>query len=298
MNDVDLLSNSLKLGVTVAIGIFIAAVILFILFFIEYKRRLKMNEERNSLATEELLVPSIAFFHEIGKRESQQDSYYISPMDEYRKNGLVAVVADGMGGLKYGDEISDRIISRIEEMTPLSFHATEIIVEELTKLSNDIYDKYRMHGGSTLAMIQIYRNYFHFYTAGDSEVILIRNGEATVLNQRQKYVTHLVRRMAKSGNTTYEAYVNKEARALVDFIGNNNPRILHTAKPIRLVAGDTIVICSDGLTDILPWRTLPQYTKGSARKAAENLKRNIKLKNHPKQDNYTGIVIKISRDTI
>lgn len=281
-----------------ALVLVVITIVCFISFVLFYRRKKNAITSLMEYNSDELLMPDVAYFSEIGKRESQQDSYYISPMENYRRNGLVLLVADGMGGLKYGDEISLQIVSAVEDMYPLSFHAAELIADELRRLSNKIYEKYRLQGGATLAMVHISGNYMNFYSAGDSDIILVRGEEATRLNPRQNYLSTLIANLSKNGRTTYEAYVDKKSRALVDFMGNSNPKIIYSTRPVRLTDGDTIIVCSDGVTDAVPCKALAQYTDGNARHSAELIKRSIRLKKHPRQDNYTGIIIKLSRGII
>ncbi len=298
MDDIGLLSTRVKIIAAAALFAVVITIVCFLAFYRYYRR--KGSEIADSLERErdELLYPEVAYFSEIGKRESQQDAFYISPMENYRRNGIVLLVTDGMGGLKYGDEISSEIAESIENMYPLSFHAAEMISDELRRMSNSIYEKYRLQGGATLAMVHISGNYMNFYSSGDSDIILIRGGEATRLNPRQNYLSTLVGKLSKSGRTTYEAYVDKKSRALIDFMGNSNPKIIYTTRPIRLTDDDVVVICSDGVTDAVPCKSMVQFSDGSAKRCAQQIKRSIIMKKHPRQDNYTGIVIKLSRGII
>ena len=147
-------------------------------------------------------------------------------------------------------------------------------------------------------MVQIYNDHMTFYSVGDSDIILIRNDEATILNPRQNYVALLIRSLVRSGKQTQVAYANNKARALVDYMGNHNPRVIFTKKPMRLLPEDTIIVSSDGLTDAVPWKTIPQYVENSAVATASNLKLSVRQKKYPKQDNYTAVVIKLKRSIV
>ena len=50
--------------------------------------------------------------HAQGARESQQDSFSVSS-DSLQPDGILAVVADGMGGLADGDRVSQTIVSAV-----------------------------------------------------------------------------------------------------------------------------------------------------------------------------------------
>lgn len=297
MSDFDLLSTEYRVIVAASIAIAIVAAILFVGFAVSYLRRVKLLKLKKDTITDETFALDVAYFYEKGKRSNQQDSYYISPITDYPDNGLVALVADGMGGLKYGDEISNLIVSKIDEMMPLKFDESFNNSEILRKLSREIYEEYRLQGGSTLAMVHIKGNYMHFYSVGDSDVILIRDGKSNVLNPKQKYSSSLVKKYSKSGQTTYEAYVDRESRALTDFMGNSYTRVIYTQRPIRVLDNDTILVSSDGVTDIVNWKSLNMCVSKRAKSTAEHIKHLIKVKKHPRQDNYTGVIIRLSRNS-
>lgn len=293
MSDWALISNEIRAMIAYALILFVVAVCVFSYFIYFYKTKV-----RNPKAEESNLVLDVAYFHERGKRARQEDSYYISPMDESRKYGLVVCVSDGMGGMRYGDLISQYITDSIKEMHPISFFACENNADAIRKISNMIFDEFKQKGGATLAMVQIQNDHLTFYSVGDSDIILIRNDEATILNPRQNYVALLIKSLVRSGKQTQIAYTNSKARALVDYMGNHNPRVIYTKKPMRLLDGDTVIVSSDGVTDAIPWKSIPKYEASSARAMASNLKLSVKQKKHPKQDNYTGVVIKLQRSIV
>lgn len=293
MSDWALVSNEIRAMIAYALILFVVAVFVFSYFIYFYKTKVK-----NPKAEESNLMLDVAYFHERGKRARQEDSYYISPMDESRKYGLVVCVSDGMGGMRYGDLISQYITDSIKEMHPISFFACDNNADAIRKISNMIFDEFKQKGGATLAMVQIQNDHLTFYSVGDSDIILIRNDEATILNPRQNYVALLIKSLVRSGKQTQIAYTNSKARALVDYMGNHNPRVIYTKKPMRLLDGDTVIVSSDGVTDAIPYKSIPKYDARTARGMASNLKLSVKQKKYPRQDNYTGVVIKLQRSIV
>ena len=280
----------LQNAVYAAFIMFVLTTLVFIWFTVIYIKRKGFGNPDDS----DLYI-DCAYFCEIGKRPSQQDSLYISPLSDYKKYGITALVADGMGGMEYGGEISEKIVEFVENMCPLSFFATEQNAEELRKLSNTLYDEYNLSGGSTLAMVHISGNYMNYYSVGDSDIILIRDGQPTILNPRQNYMTLLIKSLCRNNKQTQTAYSNPKSRALIDFMGNKNPRVIFTKKPIRIFDGDKIIVSSDGLTDAVPLRIMHHYIKDGAVSTAAELKRAVASRKRPKQDNYTGIVCSVKR---
>lgn len=281
---------TLQSSVVAALVLFVITTIAFIWLVVVYFKRKRAGSPDDSN-----LYIDCAYFCEIGKRPSQQDSVYISDLTDYRKYGITALVADGMGGMEYGGEISEKVADFVEGMCPMSFFATEQNADELRKLSNQLYDQYKLSGGSTLAMVHITGNFMNYYSVGDSDIILIREGKPTILNPRQNYMALLIKSLCRNNKQTVTAYSNPKARSLIDFMGNQNPRVIYTKKPIRIFDGDKIIVSSDGLTDAVALRNIHHYLKDSASATALELKRAVASRKRPKQDNYTAIVFTVKR---
>lgn len=281
---------TLQSSVVAALVLFVITTIAFIWLVVVYFKKKGAGSPDDSN-----LYIDCAYFCEIGKRPSQQDSVYISDLTDYRKYGITALVADGMGGMEYGGEISEKVADFVEGMCPMSFFATEQNADELRKLSNQLYDQYKLSGGSTLAMVHITGNFMNYYSVGDSDIILIREGKPTILNPRQNYMALLIKSLCRNNKQTVTAYSNPKARSLIDFMGNQNPRVIYTKKPIRIFDGDKIIVSSDGLTDAVALRNIHHYLKDSASATALELKRAVASRKRPKQDNYTAIVFTVKR---
>ena len=273
-----------------ALILFLLTLLVFVWIVVLYYKKHRQGKPDDS----ELFI-DCAYFKEIGKRPSQQDSVFISNLSDYKKYGITAVVADGMGGMEFGGDISEKVVDFVEGMCPMSFFASEQNADELRLLSNRLYDEYQLSGGSTIAMVHIAGSYLNYYSVGDSDIILIRDNVATILNPRQNYMAMLIKSLCRNNKQTQTAYSNAKARALVDFMGNLNPRVIYTKKPIRIFDGDKIIVSSDGLTDAVPINKITRYLKDSAASTAVELKRAVASKKRPKQDNYTAIVFTVKR---
>jgi serine/threonine protein phosphatase PrpC len=105
----------------------------------------------------------------------------------------------------------------------------------------------------------------------------------------------LIKSLCRNNKQTVTAYSNPKARSLIDFMGNQNPRVIYTKKPIRIFDGDKIIVSSDGLTDAVALRNIHHYLKDSASATALELKRAVASRKRPKQDNYTAIVFTVKR---
>lgn len=300
MPDFTLLSDQTVLLIQISAALFVAAFLSFIYVSLDTMMSLRKLKKMAGSDTDNLLVCDVAFFHCKGKRENQEDAVYISPLEDMYTNGVVAACSDGMGGLLYGELVSQYVVEQLNEAYPMKFDDPESVSETIRKISSEVYEQYRLGAGATLVMVHIMKNMMNFYSVGDSNIILIRKGRATLLNNKQNYVSLLIRKLAEGGMDTSEAYRNSRAKALIDFVGNIETNVQHTSKPIQLYEDDIIVVSTDGVTDAVSMNKMknmlsPDY---SVQHLARLIKSGIKNKKLPKQDNYSAIVIKMDRSLI
>ena len=194
---------------------------------------------------------------DIGKaREQNQDYYYITPDDESPK---IYILADGMGGYRGGEVASNLATNAVREYVKNNFKC-ENTKEELLELvrssmiyANEVVFKkskeiQELEGmGTTLEVCLIYNNKAYIGHIGDSRVYRIRKGLIRQLTQDHSYVQTLV----KEGTITKEQAKNHPKKnMLVKALGCNA-----FVEPDIMVRGfqkeDTIVICSDGLTNMV-----------------------------------------------
>lgn len=293
MYDLSLLTDSARIWFFIGLSVIFIAYLVSFYFVLMYILKVGKIRKATSEHLGHMLYCDAAYFKGKGKRKNQEDSLYISPIADAARYGTIFAVSDGMGGLSDGQVISKYVTERLAEEYPYSFEDTDANAAIIRKISDEVYERYRLGGGATLAMIHIYANAMNFYSLGDSNIILVRKGMATVLNPKQNYISFLVKKYAAAGENTHEAYVNKSSKGLMDFVGNLNSKAIRTSSPLRLMEDDVIIICSDGVTDAIPVVTIPRYTDGAATAIAEKMKLRIRSAKRKRQDNYTAIVIKM-----
>ena len=196
---------------------------------------------------------------DIGKiREQNQDYYYIPSSDSDLK---LYILADGMGGCNAGDIASKLAIKCAKSYIENNFLDTPKDKESLVQLigssmeyanmviyEKSLENKQNFEGmGTTLEICLIYNNKAYIGHIGDSRVYRIRKGLIRQLTQDHSYVQTLV----KEGTITKEQAKNHPKKnMLVKALGCNA-----FVEPDIMVRGfqkeDTIVICSDGLTNMV-----------------------------------------------
>lgn len=298
MYDFSILSGETIYAIIFALMFFSFAFLYFVIIILYalIKYTLYTNKHKEKMN----LICDVAYFHERGKRENQEDSLYVSPMDNLYENGFVAACSDGMGGLLNGEVVSKYVTDSLRENFPYKFNDQAENAKIITRISDKIYEEYHLGAGATLVMVHIQDDYMNFYSLGDSNIILIRNNKATLLNYKQNYITLMIRRFAEGGLDTSEAYRDNRAKGLIDFVGNLKCNVLMTNRPLRLIENDIIIVSSDGVTDSMPLNRIVNHIHfdQNADGIARMIKYGVRSRKNPRQDNYSAIVIKMKRSYV
>lgn len=253
-----------------------------------------------TLDYERLPIFRVGNLHNIGQREEQQDSFCLSDIQDeqaLRGKGLLAVVADGMGGLEGGAAISQLVTDIFRERyaqmdipDPAAFlydtaQAAECAVEEYMRRTG-------VDGGSTLVAVLIRGNGLHFVSVGDSRIYLLRDGDLFQINREHTFGALLREKAARGEVEPEEPFINPRRDALVAYIGmgafNTVDRSGH---PVPLAVGDKVLLCSDGVFNALGQDALAASLAGEAFIAAQRVEEEILAQAIPGQDNFTGVIL-------
>lgn len=239
----------------------------------------------------------------IGTRSSQQDAFGFSDIDDQAfvaHGGVLAVVADGMGGMANGGEASQLAVQRFLR-SYMAKPATQTVPEALLRALHDANQAVvdlpgqmgEEHVGTTLVAAVVHDDALHWVSVGDSRLYLWRNQKPTQLSEDHVYAADLDREWAEGLLSRDEAESHPERLALTSYLGLDPLRnIDQNPQPFRLLAGDQILLCSDGLyaaLEGLDWA----FTVGTAdaQKTAEDLIAQVLRLDRPGQDNLTIAVL-------
>lgn len=247
-------------------------------------------------------VSKIAFgcVNNQGARNYQEDSFGFSSVEHARikQQGFTAIVADGMGGLSGGAQISSYAVSAMLEMQknrspniPVNIH----LAQSLCSINNSVLTS-GMKGGTTCVTVMCIPSGLYWCTVGDSRIYLARDGGLTALNEDTDYLNRLIDRVI-SGELSYEDAKSDEKKdALAQYIGCKggvNPD--GNTKPFVPRRGDKILMCSDGVYNALPAPELLAALAAPASEAAEAIETMVLSKGYPDQDNFTAIVLEFMK---
>ena len=235
----------------------------------------------------------------MGDRPYQEDT---CALVERPEGALLAMVADGMGGMQDGRRASRSAVSTVKNAF-LRFDLRANIpmqLREATVRANDlIYEQLHAEGGSTGISCIFYDGRMSFAGVGDSFLYLLRGGALYQLNRRQNVYYTLLGRLAESGVTDRSpAERHPERDALTGYLGMKSLTDVDMfRRPLPLRASDTILICSDGVGDVLDEEKLIICLSASeAQEACRRLDESVMAAGESHQDNYTAIVVKVTGD--
>ena len=187
---------------------------------------------------------TIATASHVGRvRDQNEDS--VHPTDDTATEGPVLVaVADGMGGHAAGEVASAHAIAAITEMEGAPA-AQRVVAANERVLDAAQADSSLAGMGTTLTLAIFWPDgRMELGHVGDSRAYLWRNDRLTQLTIDHTYVRELV---AQGRLDPAEADKHPRRHVLTRTIGM--PDVKVDSIETHLMAGDRIVICSDGLTD-------------------------------------------------
>ena len=216
---------------------------------------------------------------DIGKvRNMNQDSFSV-PVDNVELK--LYILADGMGGYK-GGEIASRVaVTATEKYIKEKFYLLEKrdkksimkVIEDAIEFANTaIYeeseqDEELQDMGTTIEVCLIYKNKVYIGHIGDSRIYQIRNNIMERVTTDHSYVEKLVR---DGEITREESYTHPKKNLLIKALGTDEkaePDLLD----ISIQKDDVLLICSDGLTNMIREDRILEIVSENVETAIDNL---------------------------
>lgn len=234
---------------------------------------------------------------DIGKaREMNQDYYYIS-MPEDKIN--LYILADGMGGYKGGEIASKIATTTVKSYIEGNFEKISYDKDEILKLIKSaieyanmvVYEKSKeneeLEGmGTTLEVCLIYNNKAYIGHLGDSRIYRIRKEFIRKLTTDHSYVQKLV----KDGTISKEEAEHHPKKNMLTKALGCTPFVEPDVTIKGFIKDDIILICSDGLTNMVDDKEIYKTVIQDSEKIAEELVK--KANDAGGYDNITVIIIK------
>lgn len=239
--------------------------------------------------------------HAIGKRENQQDSFAYSDVADQKtveEKGMLLLVADGMGGMENGAEVSATVA--IEALRYFdTYGPDDDIPAYLYDMAQYINDRINEllgpdgigRSGSTLVAVHIRNHKVHWLSVGDSCIYLYQGSVFTRLNILHNYGTQLNEKLQRGEMTLEEVMAEPNKHALTSYIGAGEIALIdQNIEPLVLNPGDRLVLMSDGIETVSD-EELCGVLRYDVEEAALKLRYLIEQKDKRNQDNFTAIIV-------
>jgi PPM family protein phosphatase len=239
----------------------------------------------------------------VGTRQEQQDAFGFTDIDDatfVAHGGVLAVVADGMGGMVMGRQASQRAVDAllqayaekgsdepIPEALRRSLQAANAAVVQLAAAANVAGDV-----GTTSVAAVIHQGQLYWTSVGDSRLYLYRQGNLTQLTTDHAFATELAKAVQEGVISQEEAERHPERRSLTSYLGQSSlAKVDCNDTPFILQRGDRILLCSDGLYGTLESGEMSAVLRADPQPAAEALINAALKRPRSHQDNITAVVM-------
>lgn len=246
----------------------------------------------------------IGTVHDVGKRGNQQDAFGISDVehaDEFASWGILAVVADGMGGLSDGERMSRLVVvsmlSAFDESSPDMPPASTLLglVNEANSAVNQELGAEKIGKcGSTLTAVMVKDQKLYWISVGDSHIYVYRAGKLVQLNHDHNYAAELDARVERGELTAEEALSDPQRAALTSYIGIGDLELIdRNENPIALEKNDRILLMSDGVYGTLPDDRIAELMEKPLKQSCILMDQAIREEGKKNQDNYTCVILEV-----
>ncbi len=176
-------------------------------------------------------------------REQNEDSLVVTPP--------LFVIADGMGGHEAGEVASEIAVSTIAEHAPQhpDPEALGAAVEEANRAIIDaaMSGEGRQGMGTTCTAAMLENDKLVIAQVGDSRAYLLHDGKLSQITRDHSLMADMI----ESGQITLdEARVHPNRSVITRALGND-PATRPDLYEMTVMAGDRLLLCSDGLTSMI-----------------------------------------------
>jgi serine/threonine protein phosphatase PrpC len=242
-----------------------------------------------------------------GQRPNNEDQFAVV---DTRKRGMradgVLIIADGMGGRNFGEQAAAAAVETVEESLAEMLDVREggavvmadALASALRKANARVYelssaDEDRKGMGTTCVAAVIEGERLYVAHAGDSRAYLLREGALRQLTADHSYVAEQVR----AGAISEEGARKSRFRNIITRAVGIEPTLEAEVAEAEVQPGDTVLLCTDGLSNMVEEddiaRTLAQSASPQA--AADKL---VQMANrNGGKDNITAVVARLQAGT-
>jgi PPM family protein phosphatase len=163
------------------------------------------------------------------------------------------VVADGMGGAQAGEVASRLAIESFRDGLPDTTDAEGSLAQYARAANLSIHERSQVNAehagmGTTLTAVYVGAEEVAIAHVGDSRAYCLRDGELLRLTDDHSLVDELIRQ----GKLTPEEAIEHPQRSVITRALGPEPEVEIDTRSYRARDGDVYLLCSDGLTTMIP----------------------------------------------
>ncbi len=193
-----------------------------------------------------------ALTHAGRQRKHNEDSYGIFEVP----NGLLMLVADGMGGHAGGQMASKLAVQGVSDYLKQKFYVDiRLAIQEAFEQANRLIintaseDTNLLGMGSTLVVLLFDGKNIIYAHTGDSRLYHYSAQQLHLCTKDHSVIQEL---MDLGIISTADARYHPDAHKVTNVLGISNMRVSTATQTIQVASGDIFLLCSDGLTNMLP----------------------------------------------
>ncbi len=233
---------------------------------------------------------------DIGDRTTQQDAFQISNKSLRKERGLLAVLADGMGGMESGEVFSNLAVTEMqryfskcdpeEDICSVLLNAYQAARSEALKVPNS------ENGGSTVTAVLIRGKRCAFLSVGDSRIYLLRGGCLIQLNREHTLGVRLDESAALGYVPPEEALYNLYRASLTNHLcASADLPCDRCTEPFLLRKDDKLLLMSDGIFGTLNEEEITRFANMPGTDGADAMIKEILSRGKKDQDNCSVIIL-------
>lgn len=238
-------------------------------------------------------------------RKNNEDAFFVQPV--LGGAFTAACVIDGVGGYE-GGEVAAQLAKEVftDYLRIASGEVGTMMLEAMVAANDKIIaakkarpDLADMACVATLVLTDEENNRFHYVHVGDTRLYLYRDGSLVKVSKDQSFVGYL----EENGRLSEQEAMNHPKRNEIDKAlgfdgGVRNTKDYFDAGSSPFLPGDQLLLCSDGLTDLVPAGNIKDVLQ-SEKSLREKVETLIHTANEAGgRDNITVIIVTHSRQPL
>lgn len=206
------------------------------------------------------------------------------------------IVADGMGGHNAGDTASrmcvEEVVSQIEQstkVTPIGIFEQAVAAANEKVFQASLSDKALKGMGTTIVATVVFGDTAYIVNVGDSRLYVYKD------TFRQVTIDHsLVEEMVQSGKLQKEDMRTHPNKNIITRALGTNSEVKADCFEIEVDEGDVLLLCSDGLSNMLEDERIERIIKSNREDMSEAGKQLVQEANEAGgKDNISVVLIQV-----